>query len=80
MVLVVCNFTPVRREGYRVGVPVGGGWRELANSDASEFGGSGAGNGGWVDAEPVGAHERPYSLRLTLPPLGVLLLAPGGTA
>jgi 1,4-alpha-glucan branching enzyme len=78
VVLVVCNFTPVRRDGYRIGVPYGSGWREVANSDAQVYGGSGAGNGGWVEADPVGAHERPHSLALTLPPLSVLMLAPGG--
>ena len=78
VVLVVCNFTPVRRDGYRIGVPYGGGWREVANSDAHEYGGSGAGNGGWVESDPIGAHERPHSLPLTLPPMSVLMLAPGG--
>ena len=73
-VLIVCNFTPVPRLGYRVGVPADGYWRELLNSDASEYGGSGIGNlgGARADAEPV--HGRPYSLRLTLPPLGALFL------
>ncbi len=74
-VLVVCNFTPVLREGYRVGVPHGGRWHELANSDASSYGGSGAGNGGHADTTEVSCHGRPHSLSLTLPPLGVLLLS-----
>jgi 1,4-alpha-glucan branching enzyme len=73
-VLVVCNFTPVPRYNYRVGVPSGGFWSELLNSDAHEFGGSGVGNMGGVEAAPVGAHGRPYSLNLTLPPLGALFL------
>ncbi|HEY6532421.1 MAG TPA: 1,4-alpha-glucan branching protein GlgB [Acidimicrobiales bacterium] len=75
-VLVVCNFTPVPRTGYQVGVPQGGRWEELANSDALEFGGSGLGNLGSVQAEEVPAHGRPWSLSLTLPPLAVLMFAP----
>jgi len=69
--LVACNFTPVPRVGYRLGVPVGGRWREALNSDAAEYGGSGMGNLGGVDAEPRPCHGRPHSLTLTLPPLGV---------
>lgn len=75
-VLVVANATPVPREHYRIGVPVPGRWCELANSDATEFGGSGAGNLGAVDAVETGMHGRPFSLPLTLPPLSVLFLAP----
>jgi 1,4-alpha-glucan branching enzyme len=73
-VLVALNFTPVPREDYRLGVPVGGTWREVANSDAEEYGGSGVGNLGAVDAEEVESHGRPFSLSLTLPPLGVVML------
>jgi 1,4-alpha-glucan branching enzyme len=76
VVLVVCNFTPVPREGYAVGVPSGGFWRELLNSDASEYGGSGTGNLGGCTAEQVPVHGRPFSLRLTLPPLAALFLKP----
>jgi 1,4-alpha-glucan branching enzyme len=72
--LVVCNFTPVPRTGYRIGVPQGGRWQELLNSDAAVYGGSGQGNLGGVEAAPVGAHGRGDSLTLTLPPLGVLVL------
>ncbi|HLZ07481.1 MAG TPA: 1,4-alpha-glucan branching protein GlgB, partial [Chloroflexota bacterium] len=72
VVLVVFNFTPVPRERYRVGVPAGGFWRELLNSDGTDYGGSGVGNLGGVDAQPTEVHGRPYSLELTLPPLGVL--------
>ncbi len=75
--LVVCNFTPVPRHGYAVGVPQGGWWRELLNSDGAEYGGSGLGNGGGAHAEDAAAHGRPQRLRLTLPPLGCLLLKPG---
>jgi 1,4-alpha-glucan branching enzyme len=73
-VLVVCNFTPVSRVGYLVGVPTDGYWKELLNSDAREYGGSGVGNMGGTEALPFGSHGRPYSLRLTLPPLGAVFL------
>jgi len=76
MVLVVLNFTPVPRENYRVGVPVPGLWRELLNSDARLYGGSGLGNAGAVMAENMESFERPYSLTLTLPPLGAVFLKP----
>jgi 1,4-alpha-glucan branching enzyme len=75
-VLIVCNFTPVPRLEYRLGVPFGGYWRELLNSDAQDYAGSGMGNGGGVGAESLPAHGRPHSLRMTLPPLGVLFLKP----
>ena len=71
-VAVVCNFTPVPRTGYRVGLPKPGRWREVLNSDAREYGGSGWGNAGGVEAEPVPHHGRPYSAELVLPPLGVV--------
>jgi 1,4-alpha-glucan branching enzyme len=77
-VLVALNFTPVPREGYRVGVPRGGAWREVLNSDAREYGGSGVGNWGGREAEPVPAHGRPFSVPLTLPPLGAVFLRSGG--
>ncbi len=72
-VLVVCNFTPVPRTNYIVGVPQGGYWRELVNSDATLYGGSGMGNLGGVVAAPVAAHGRLHSLAVTLPPLAVLM-------
>ena len=75
-VLVVCNMTPVPREGYRIGVPREGGWREVLNTDASGYGGSGMGNGGWVYAQNVASHGRPWSLELVLPPLATLMLVP----
>jgi 1,4-alpha-glucan branching enzyme len=65
-------FTSVLRHNHRVGVPRGGFWREILNSDAREFGGSGHGNMGDVEAAPVAAHGRPFSLNLTLPPLSTL--------
>ena len=74
--LVVCNFTPVPRYNYRVGVPHGGYWRELLNSDAAEYGGSGMGNLGGVEATPMPYEEYSHSLTLTLPPLAALVFKP----
>ncbi|MEW5887892.1 MAG: 1,4-alpha-glucan branching protein GlgB [Pseudomonadota bacterium] len=76
VVLAVCNFTPVPRHNYLVGVPRGGWWRECLNSDSQWYGGSGMGNHGGVEAAPVGAHGRYHSLSLTLPPLAVLFFRP----
>ena len=73
-VLVACNFTPLPRTNYVFGVPFGGIWRELLNSDAREYGGAGWGNLGGVDAAPVRAHGRPWSISLTLPPLATVML------
>ncbi len=73
-VLVCCNLTPVPRHNYLVGVPSGGYWRELLNSDAPEYGGGGMGNLGGVEASPVPAHGQYHSIVLTLPPLSVLYL------
>jgi len=73
-ILVVCNFTPVPRLGYMVGVPTDGYWKEILNSDAHDYGGSGFGNMGGTQALLQTTHGRPYSLRLTLPPLGALFL------
>jgi 1,4-alpha-glucan branching enzyme len=67
----VANFTPLPRERYRVGVPADGFWRELLNSDASDYAGSGVGNLGGRQAESIAMHGRPYSLSLTLPPLAI---------
>ncbi|HRR25585.1 MAG TPA: 1,4-alpha-glucan branching protein GlgB [Acidobacteriota bacterium] len=75
-VAVICNFTPVPRFGYRVGVPVRGTWKELLNSDAEVYGGGGLGNAGRVTADAEGFHGRPFSLNLTLPPLAVLFFSP----
>ncbi|HEX7548083.1 MAG TPA: 1,4-alpha-glucan branching protein GlgB [Candidatus Methylomirabilis sp.] len=74
----ICNFTPVVRQGYRVGVPRGGIYHELLNTDAQAYGGSNAGNAGSVLAEPIPAHGQPYSVGMTLPPLAVLVLRPDG--
>ena len=79
-VLVVCNFTPVTREGYRVGAPRAGAWRELFNSDAAIYGGGNIGNGGVVQAGDEALHGLPASLSLTLPALGALILGPAPDA
>jgi 1,4-alpha-glucan branching enzyme len=70
--LIACNCTPVPRHNYRVGVPAGGLWLEMLNSDARQYGGSGQGNLGGVEASPFGWHSRSHSLTLTLPPLGAV--------
>jgi len=70
-ILVVCNFTPVPRENYLVGVPAGGYWKEILNSDGKEYWGSGLGNSGGVQADPVPIHGCNHSLNLTLPPLAI---------
>jgi 1,4-alpha-glucan branching enzyme len=74
--VVVCNFTPVPRRGYRIGVPGGGGWIERLNTDSEIYGGSGLGNLGRVQAEAVPMHGRPFSLPLTLPPLATVIFVP----
>jgi 1,4-alpha-glucan branching enzyme len=74
--LFVCNFTPVVRQNYRVGVPVNGLWKEILNSDAVVYGGSGQGNFGGLTAMPLPIHGRPYSLNMTLPPLGIVVFRP----
>ena len=72
LVITICNFTPVPRKSYRVGVPRGGKWREVLNSDAVEYGGSGLGNLGEVQADPHPFHRRSHSVSITLPPLSAL--------
>jgi 1,4-alpha-glucan branching enzyme len=71
--VVICNFTPVPRDNYSIGVPRPGRYRERINTDATEYGGSGIGNAGVVHAEPVPMHGHHHSLRLRLPPLGALI-------
>jgi len=73
-VVVACNFTPLTHFNYRIGVPQAGFWGELLNSDAAEYGGSGQGNMGGVEAAPVPLHGRPYSITFTLPPLATVFL------
>jgi 1,4-alpha-glucan branching enzyme len=77
-VLVVCNFTPVPRLGYRIGVPRGGFWQERLNSDATCYGGSGVGNHGGVHAVREASHGRPHSITVDLPPLGTLYFSSEG--
>jgi 1,4-alpha-glucan branching enzyme len=74
--LVACNFTPVPRDAYRLGVPRGGRWHERLNSDAREYGGSGRGNLGAIEAIGPSAHGQSHSLLLHLPPLAVVVLTP----
>jgi 1,4-alpha-glucan branching enzyme len=71
-ILFVCNFTPVVRENYRVGVPVKGSWKEILNSDAPLYGGSGQGNLGGLSTIPLPIHGRPFTLNMRLPPLGIV--------
>jgi 1,4-alpha-glucan branching enzyme len=74
IILIACNFTPVPRANYRVGVPRGGFWEEILNSDAPLYGGSGQGNIGGVHTTPVGWHGHYQSVNLVLPPLGMIAL------
>ncbi|MBL8695618.1 MAG: 1,4-alpha-glucan branching protein GlgB [Planctomycetes bacterium] len=72
-VVVIANLTPVPRYGYRIGVPRGGVYREILNSDAKEYGGSGLGNYGVVEAQAEPHHGKPFSIAVTMPPLSVLM-------
>ncbi|MEJ2052823.1 MAG: 1,4-alpha-glucan branching protein GlgB [Calditrichaceae bacterium] len=72
-ILVVCNFTPVPHHNYKIGIPFGGFWKELLNSDAKEYGGSGQGNLGGVQSSPIPSKGKYHSLSLTIPPLSVSL-------
>lgn len=74
--MFVCNFTPMPRYNYRVGVPFDCHWQERLNSDAPLYGGSGQGNIGGVTAAPLPVHGRPFSLSLTLPPLAIVVFQP----
>jgi 1,4-alpha-glucan branching enzyme len=73
LLAIACNFTPVPRHDFRIGVPRAGEWREILNSDALLYGGSGQGNMGGLTATPIAWHGLPYSLNVTLPPLGILV-------
>jgi 1,4-alpha-glucan branching enzyme len=73
VLLVVCNFTPIPRTNYRVGLPFGGFWKEALNSDAKEYGGGGYGNLGGLEASPVPFHGKYHSLSLSIPPMGILV-------
>jgi 1,4-alpha-glucan branching enzyme len=76
-VLVACNFTPVPRHGYRVGLPHAGYWREILNTDAEIYGGSNVGNGGGLMADAVESHGLPASMALDLPPLATIMFQAG---
>jgi 1,4-alpha-glucan branching enzyme len=71
--LVCCNFTPVARRAYEIGVPEEGFYQEILNTDSELFGGSNLGNGGLVSSRPIPKHNRPNSIAVTLPPLAVLV-------
>jgi 1,4-alpha-glucan branching enzyme len=73
VLLVVCNLTPVPREHYELGVPIAGFWREVVNSDARDYGGSGWGNLGGVASRAKPSHGRPFQVSLSLPPLSTLV-------
>ncbi|MFL5927616.1 MAG: 1,4-alpha-glucan branching protein GlgB [Gaiellaceae bacterium] len=75
-VVCIANLAPLPRQGYRVGLPRGGEWLELMNTDSTYYGGSGLGNMGKVTAEDISWHDQPYSAILTLPPLAVVWLRP----
>jgi 1,4-alpha-glucan branching enzyme len=76
--VLACNFTPVVRHGYRIGVPRGGFYRELLNTDSEIYGGTNVGNAGGVTAEAIPYHGQPYSVQVTAPPLAALVLRPEG--
>jgi len=76
LLLCACNFTPLTRQGYRVGVPRPGYYREILNTDAALYGGSDVGNSGGVPSEPTPWHGQPHSVVLTLPPLAAVWLVP----
>ncbi|MEM8944200.1 MAG: 1,4-alpha-glucan branching protein GlgB [Planctomycetota bacterium] len=75
-VIVACNFTPVVRTNYRLGLPIGGFYNEIFNTDSEYYGGSNVGNFPGVEAEATESHSRPFSAEFTLPPLGVVVFKP----
>ncbi|MCH8840321.1 MAG: 1,4-alpha-glucan branching protein GlgB [Planctomycetes bacterium] len=75
-VFVACNFTPVVRHKYRLGVPEGGWYDEIFNTDSQFYGGSNVGNFPGVEAEACESHSRPFSIEITLPPLAVVIFKP----
>ena len=77
VLVCACNLSPVPRERYRVGLPRGGRWQEVLNTDSAVYGGAGLGNSRGATAEAKPWHGQPYSAEVTLPPLGVVWLAPG---
>ncbi|MDB5439679.1 MAG: glgB, partial [Caulobacteraceae bacterium] len=77
-VAVISNLTPVARPGYRIGLPMGGSWSEIFNSDSADYGGSGLGNLGHVIATDEPAHGFSHSADITLPPMATIMLRQGG--
>jgi 1,4-alpha-glucan branching enzyme len=73
-IVAVCNFTPVPRYNYRIGVPDEGSYREILNSDSTYYEGSNVGNAGEIETESISCHNRKFSLNLTLPPLAAVFL------
>ena len=78
-VVCIANLAPVPRENYRVGLPAGGAWQELLNTDSTYYGGTGVGNLGEVNAEERGWHDQPFSAEVTLPPLAAVWLRPAAS-
>jgi 1,4-alpha-glucan branching enzyme len=78
-VIVICNFTPVVRHNYRIGVPDMGYYKEILNSDNAEYGGSAVKNDKWLETAPISRHGRTHSLSLTLPPLAIIILKRTGS-
>ncbi|MEK7257352.1 MAG: 1,4-alpha-glucan branching protein GlgB, partial [Bacteroidota bacterium] len=76
VVAVACNFTPVQRDGYRFGVPFGGEWQQVLNSDEVKYGGSGVGNPKVILAKEEAVHGKDFSLEVVLPPLSVVIFEP----
>jgi 1,4-alpha-glucan branching enzyme len=72
----ICNFSPVPRHEYRIGLPVAGHWAEVLNTDSELYGGSNVGNLGMIAAEEITWDGQPASARVTLPPLATIWLAP----
>uniref|UniRef100_UPI0035AE9660 alpha amylase C-terminal domain-containing protein n=1 Tax=Paracoccus sp. TaxID=267 RepID=UPI0035AE9660 len=75
-VVILCNLTPQVHREYRIGLPRPGGWREVLNTDAADYGGSNVANPGLLRADETAWHGRPASLGLTLPPLATIVLVP----
>jgi len=80
LIAAVFNFTPVPRPNYRIGVPRGGHWHEVLNSDAADYGGTSQGNFSGVDAQPIPLHGHHQSLTITVPPLGAVFFRHDGTS
>jgi 1,4-alpha-glucan branching enzyme len=76
LLVCVCNFSPVPRGSYRLGLPRAGGWREAVNTDSRFYGGSDLGSLGAIEAEPIPWHNQPFSAELTIPPLATVWLVP----